>query len=162
MLNSLTIWECCSKVSPVRSLSSSPAWAAPSAFLHSRSLLAPKDFCGPPLNWLSVSLVLGPQNWDAAPGGASPEQSRGGESPLSTAAMLLWVQPRIWLTFWAMISHVWPMEILFTHQPAHIFIRAAFSPITPSLYQYQGLPSPRCSILHLALLNLMRFLKFNI
>lgn len=103
-----------------------------------------------------VHVLLIPRAGCSTPGWVSQEQSRRAESPLALLATLLWMQPRIQVTFWALSTNCW-----FMSSPSSTCIPKSFSAglfsifLSPSLYSYQGLPQPRCRTLHLVLLNLV-------
>ena len=71
--------------------------------------------------------------------------------------MILLMQPRICLAFWAVSAHWWLISN-FSPTSAPKYSSGLLSiPSHPRLYWYQGLPQPGCRTLHLALLNLRRF-----
>ena len=72
--------------------------------------------------------------------------------------MLLLMQPRTQLAFWAVSAHCWVMlSFLSTNTPKSFSARLLYTPSSPSLYWWQVLPQPSCRTMNLALLNLMVF-----
>ena len=77
---------------------------------------------------------------------------------LTLLAMLLLMQPRIQLAFWAARAHCWLMSSLPSISTLRSFLAELLSILSsPSLYWQWRLPQPRCKTLHLDLLNLIRF-----
>ena len=89
------------------------------------------------------------------PGEVSPEQ-RGRIPSLHLLAILLLMQPRTHLAFWAASAHCQLMSsFLSISTPKPFSSGLLLISSSPSQYWFQGLPQPKCRTLHLALLNLM-------
>jgi len=117
-----------------------------------------EHFCGHPLDTLKtgpcLSCTENSTSRHSTPGEASPAQSRGTRSPLSTCRPhISWYRPGYnWLSRLQehIASHPTVPSTLFQHSCIQSFHPSAF-------IGSGGLPWPRCKTLHLDFLNLMRF-----
>ncbi|KAK4829131.1 hypothetical protein QYF61_002210 [Mycteria americana] len=102
----------------------------PSFSLKPRGVPASDNFCGPPLDPLQqvrVFSVLRAPELDTVLQVGSHLEQRGRITSLDLLAMLLLMQPRIQLAFWAVSAHCWVMSgFSFTITP-----KAALNPFTP-------------------------------
>ena len=123
--------------------------------------MAPNDICLWLLNISGVQPVdiLGAPGLDAVlQMGLTRAKQRGTITSLALLATPLLMEPRILLAFQAASAHCWLMSsFLSTRTPKSFSARLLSRTSSPSFYKYLGLPQPKCSTLHLALLNLIRF-----
>ena len=123
--------------------------------------------CGPPLDSLQqahVSPVLGVQSWTQdSRWGLTRAEYRGRIPSLDLLAMLLLMQPRAQLAFWAARAHCCVILSFLSTSTLTSFSAGLLSIHSlPNLSLCLGLPRPMCRTLHLALLNFLMFAQAHI
>ena len=149
----LQVLSGCIKMSPEPSLLQAEQPQLSQPFLTGEVLQPSDHFCGPPLDPLQqVDLFPGLQSWtqDSRLGLTRAEQ-RGRITSPDLLAILLLMQPRIWLAFWAVSTHCWVMMSFSSTSTPKSFSSRLLSIHSPlSLHLCLGLPWPMCRTLHLA------------
>ena len=121
------------------------------------------------LLWICSSMSMsflcwGPQSWTQySRWGLTRAERRGRITSHDLLAMLLLMQPRIQLAFWAASAHYWLMFSFASANTPKPFLTGLLSIHSfPSLYLCVGLPQSMCRTLHLALLNFMTFAQAHL